>query len=71
MDREEAFGRCVCPACPSYLECETDKAFCIIGKSKCIKIEHGCICRGCPVFKALSLSTLYFCTRGAAQKPRK
>jgi hypothetical protein len=71
MDRDEAFARCICAACPSYAECEERRAFCVIGKSKCIKAENGCICAGCPVYSALKLSGQYYCIKGMAQSRKE
>jgi hypothetical protein len=73
MDQNEAFGRCICAMCPTYMECEQGKAFCMPGakRSKCIKAENGCICPGCPVFSEMKFSSVYYCIKGsdAEQKP--
>jgi hypothetical protein len=66
MDTDAAIEMCICPACPSYGDCQDRKAFCATGKSKCIRDEKGCICAGCPVFPELGLSGQYYCIRGAA-----
>lgn len=56
--------RCVCRACPSFVECKEKIAFCLIGKSKCIKQEKGCICGGCPVHAELGFKKGYYCFSG-------
>lgn len=61
---------CICPQCPSYVECK-DKAFCLGKKSNCIKKEKGCICGACPVFSELKLKHGYYCTRDSENKQEK
>jgi hypothetical protein len=67
VERTEAQEICICPSCPTYLECDEPPAFCLLkaGKSACIKAEHGCICGGCPVHDALEFQFGYYCTRGS------
>ncbi len=67
-----ALAKCICPGCPTYRDCRKDGlnaeyAFCIdsVGKSKCIKIEKGCICMACPVHRKLAYKHMYFCTKGS------
>jgi len=64
MANETAIKMCICGSCPSYKECSEKKAFCFLGKSKCIKEENGCICSGCPVHSKFGLKHGYYCTRG-------
>lgn len=61
---------CTCPQCPSWIECK-QKGFCVIGNSKCIKDEKGCICGACPVTKKLNLQNGYYCTRGSEKVQSK
>ncbi|MEK6885923.1 MAG: DUF2769 domain-containing protein [Nanoarchaeota archaeon] len=56
--------KCMCKDCPSFLECKEKTAFCLFGKSKCIKKMNGCICGGCPVHAELSLKSGYYCLKG-------
>lgn len=70
-------GECICEQCPSYLDCSKNSkgkkelGFCFEGKSKCIKIEKGCICGGCPVKIKLKLKNVYFCTKGSEKQQNK
>jgi len=68
MPGEEKFAsaNCPCKQCPSYVDCG-ELAFCVKGKSKCVKEERGCLCPGCPVQAKLGFSSVYYCTRGAAK----
>ena len=59
----EKKGKCICPACPSFVECG-QLAFCFTGKSKCVKKEKGCICMGCPVQTENKFRHVYYCTKG-------
>jgi Protein of unknown function (DUF2769) len=68
MDKKTKEPVCVCPECPSFAECGA-KAFCFVGKSKCITKEEGCLCPACPVQEKNGFSGVYYCTRGAAKKP--
>lgn len=65
MDRKEANRICICRRCPSYLDCREEIAFCIAGKSKCIREEKGCLCPGCPVQGKMGFKHAYYCTRGS------
>jgi hypothetical protein len=51
IDVEGLKAQCICPGCPSYVNCGEPIAFCLISISKCIKTEQGCICSGCPVYE--------------------
>jgi len=70
MDWEQAQGMCICTTCPSYFNCGEKIAYCIpeAGKSKCIKIERGCVCPGCPVWENMHFQHDYYCTRGNEKK---
>jgi len=66
--KEMAIKMCICKNCPSYIECDEEIGYCLIGKSKCIKEEKGCICGGCPVTKEMKLKHGYYCTRGSEKE---
>ena len=57
--------KCTCKTCPSYVKEETETGFCLclVGKSKKITKENGCICGDCPVYKEMGLKNTYYCTR--------
>jgi hypothetical protein len=38
------------------------------GKSKCITIESGCLCPGCPVQEQMNFQHDYYCTKGAEKE---
>jgi len=67
MNIDEAERICICRKCPSYFNCGEKLAFCLweSGKSKCIIIERGCICPGCPVQQKMKLVHEYYCIRGS------
>jgi hypothetical protein len=67
MEREEAVNKCICSMCPSYFDCGELLAFCLAGKSKCIRNESGCICPGCPVQGQMQFNDSFYCTRGSAK----
>jgi hypothetical protein len=56
--------KCICKGCPSYVKCKEKLAFCLKGKSRCIKEMKGCICGGCPVHSELELKKGYYCFNG-------
>lgn len=66
MDIKEAIKLCICGMCPTYVECKEEIAFCLsmVGISKRIKIEKGCLCPGCPVHEKMGLKRVYYCIRG-------
>lgn len=66
MDRKEATKMCMCRLCPTYIDCGEEIAFCLstTGKSKCIKVEKGCLCPGCPVHDKMGFKYVYYCIRG-------
>ncbi len=58
---------CNCPPCPTYADCAKQKgelAFCLSGKSSCIKEMRVCYCPSCPVHEELDLEFMYYCIRG-------
>jgi hypothetical protein len=65
MDEKEVIQKCLCPSCPSYVDCG-EKGFCYqdTPKSKCIKKEQGCLCPACPVEQAMGYEHVLYCTRG-------
>lgn len=67
---EEFLNMCICPQCPSWMECGEKGGFCLsaIGKSSCITEQKGCICPGCPVTGEMGLKHDYYCTRGSEKK---
>lgn len=58
---------CLCPECPSWVECGEKGGFCFetIEKSSCISEEYGCLCPTCPVASSLGLENMYYCIRGS------
>lgn len=60
---EELQAQCICRGCPSYVDCGEALAYCLVGISKCIKTEQGCICSSCPVFEKMNFDRLYYCLR--------
>jgi uncharacterized protein DUF2769 len=67
MERIQAEAECVCRMCPTYFDCGEPLAFCTWpqGKSRCIVVEQGCICPGCPVYvESEFASEGYYCVRG-------
>ena len=68
--KKKVLSKCVCAACPSWVECGEKGGYCFvaIGKSGCIKEEKGCICGGCPVTKMMGLKHGYYCTRGSEKE---
>jgi len=64
-------ANCICATCPSFLKEECAKAgekgaYCLVGKSKVITKENGCVCPQCPVTAKMALKWGYYCTRGSA-----
>jgi Protein of unknown function (DUF2769) len=74
MPQAEINRSCICEGCPSYVDCSRkgathEKAFCLImGRSKCIIDEKGCICGACIVKSKMKLKDLYFCTKGTEEQ---
>lgn len=66
MERDEAIRNCICGMCPSYFDCGEPLAFCMGGKSRCIRNESGCLCPGCPIQEQLGFRGDFYCTRGSA-----
>jgi len=67
MERDEAEEICICPECPSYVNCREHVAFCLSesGQSACIQQQRGCICNGCPVHDRLDFRYGYYCLEGS------
>ncbi|TKJ30811.1 MAG: hypothetical protein CEE40_03885 [Chloroflexi bacterium B3_Chlor] len=61
---------CICPGCPSWVECGEEGGFChpTIGKSGCIQEESGCSYPSCPVTEKMKLNHDYYCTRGSEKE---
>jgi 3-oxosteroid 1-dehydrogenase len=70
VNRDEADGLCICRRCPSFFDCGEKLAYCVPegGKSKCITVERGCVCPGCPVQVQMHYQQVYYCTRGSAEQ---
>ena len=70
MNLEQAQDLCICKMCPSYFDCGEKIAYCMpkAAISKCIKIERGCVCPGCPVWESMHYQYDYYCTRGNEKK---
>jgi hypothetical protein len=70
MDWDEAEKLCICRMCPSYFECGEKLPFCMweSGKSKCIKMEVGCVCPGCPGQVRMGYQHDYYCTKGGEKE---
>ncbi len=60
--------KCICEDCPSFVECKEKIAFCLTGKSKCIKEKRGCICGGCPIHLENNFEGYYYCFSGKDRK---
>lgn len=61
-------AKCVCPSCPSYNECMSEKKeilFCAVGQAVCDFEKKGCICGTCPIKIENNLSSGYYCVSGA------
>jgi len=77
MQNAEIIKLCICEGCPNYVDCSKqgathEKAFCLImGKSKCIIKEKGCICGTCPLKSKSGLKNFYFCTKGSEEQQNK
>ena len=67
-EKIEVLKMCICRNCPSFIECGEKEAYCVQGRSKCIKEEKGCICGGCPVTMKMKLKHGYYCTRGSEKE---
>jgi hypothetical protein len=68
--KQTAIKLCICGSCPTYKECGEKKAYCFVGKSKCIKEQKGCICGGCPVHSKFGLKNYYYCTKGTEENQK-
>ncbi|MDD4877814.1 MAG: DUF2769 domain-containing protein [Candidatus Nanoarchaeia archaeon] len=69
MDKKEAAKECMCASCHTFKDCG-ELAFCFskTGRSRGIKIEKSCLCRGCPVHEKMGFRHVFFCTRGGEKK---
>lgn len=70
MDRKQSIELCICEACPSYMECKEEIAFCLSegGSSKCIVRGVGCTCPECPVQGQMGFKHTYYCMRGSERE---
>jgi hypothetical protein len=64
--RDFTYNLCICPNCPSYVECGENVGYCLRGKSGCIKDKKGCLCSQCPVTQRFSYKWGYYCVNGSA-----
>jgi hypothetical protein len=68
-DTAQNAERCVCPTCPTYNGCMSDKPellYCARGKSGCAPTAAGCKCGGCSVWGKYNLGAYFFCMQRAA-----
>ena len=70
MNWGQAQEACICGMCPTYVSCGEKIAFCMPESptSKCIRVEAGCVCPGCPVQDEMGFKHELYCTRGNEQK---
>ena len=66
-DKKWAEKSCICKKCPTFKECKEKIAFCLNGKSKCIKSQSGCLCPTCPIQKKFNFNKVYYCIEGKAK----
>ncbi|NTW29159.1 MAG: DUF2769 domain-containing protein [Coriobacteriia bacterium] len=66
MDKSGAASACICPSCPTYVDCDKRLAFCVEDdeESRCIVTERGCMCGSCPVEAEMGFMLAYYCTLG-------
>lgn len=66
----DIFRSCLCPTCPSWVECGEQGGFCVpsVGKSKCIGKAHGCVCPICPIATKFKLKHDYYCMKGSEKE---
>jgi hypothetical protein len=64
---EKVISMCICRSCPTYVAGADPIGYCFstIGKNDKIKKEDQCICPGCPVYEEMSLTKMFYCTRGS------
>lgn len=69
-DVQTILSMCICPNCPSWVDCGDSGGFCVhtIGKSNCIVEESGCICGGCPVTEKMGLKHIFYCILGSEKE---
>ena len=69
---QKVIGMCVCRSCPTYIQGAEPIGYCFptIGKNERIITEDQCICPGCPVFAEMSLTKIFFCTRGSEKEQK-
>ena len=63
-DVKENADRCLCPECPTYNECMSNRnqrIFCSRGNTECKLDEEGCICEKCPVWNEYPIKSFYYC----------
>jgi hypothetical protein len=72
MNYDQAQQACACRPCPSFVSCDEKIAYCMPegGRSKCITVESGCLCPGCPVQVEMNFQHDYYCTKGAEKEQK-
>jgi len=70
VKEKTVLSMCICATCPTYKDCskegkKKELGFCFItiGKSKCIKVEKGCLCGGCPFHMKMNFKNFYYCIK--------
>jgi len=62
---------CLCPNCPTYVECmmlEEEALFCGTSVTMCEDVERqGCVCGRCSVHAAYDLASVYYCIEGPVE----
>jgi hypothetical protein len=64
---QKAISMCICQRCPTYVSGADPIGYCFptIGKNEKIAIENECYCIACPVYREMSLTKAFYCTRGS------
>jgi hypothetical protein len=65
MDKRDALNLCICKNCPSFVNCKEKMAYCVMGKSKCIKSKKGCLCPTCKFQQKNEFNGVFYCVEGA------
>lgn len=62
--------RCMCPGCPTYndlMRAASEALFCARGETTANPEAKSCLCGGCTVWAANSLTDYFYCIKGAAK----
>jgi aldose sugar dehydrogenase len=73
IKNQENLSKCICPKCPSYNSCATQKnelLFCAepLSARRCTFKRNGCICGDCPIHSENKLKKGYYCILGSADE---